>query len=186
MAYKTTHNPGNRLALLDTLPKYAVCAECGVFQGAFSREIIARCQPYKFFMIDLFEGEIESGDENGKNFRTLKMQDVYDDVANEFGFDPTVSVVKSDSAAWLAAQPPGTLTWCYIDTSHQHRETVHELAAAHYAVVDGGYICGHDYSEKYFPGVVKAVNGFCEVLGLGLELWTGDGLWSYKITSLRA
>jgi hypothetical protein len=185
MAFKTTHSTGNRLALLDTLPKGAVCAELGVFQGALSREIIARCHPKRFFMIDRFEGQIDSGDENGKNFHTLDMRDVHDDVANEFGFEIGVSIVQSDSVAWLATQSPGSLGWVYIDTDHSFRTTVRELAAAHYAVKDGGVIAGHDFSTKYFPGVPKAVEGFCEELGLDLEIWEGDALASYSIINKR-
>ena len=59
----------NRLEMLDIIPKGGTVAELGVFAGDFAAEIIARCQPKFFEMVDLWPDNCFSADENGGNPR---------------------------------------------------------------------------------------------------------------------
>ena len=174
-----SHDDGNRLAMLETLPKHGVCAELGVLKGDFSEEILKRCHPKRLYLVDLFKGNVSSGDQDGKNWVHVDMGNMRWVLETRFVNTPT-TIVASDSITWLLAQPRGSLSWVYIDTSHDFEQTAGELIAARDAVMDGGFICGHDY-DKAFPGVIKATENFCSYYGLKLELWEGDAITSYKI-----
>jgi len=179
-----THLPGTRLDLLDSLPKHAVCAELGVFAGDYSSQILKRCQPKHLYLVDLFRGQITSGDENGENMRTEDMEEMRWKLETKFGANP-VSVVVADSIGWLLDQERGSLGWAYVDTSHDYQQTAGELIAARDAVENGGWICGHDFHREKFPGVVQSVMHFAMMHNLPLEIWEGDRLPSFKIKNVK-
>jgi Methyltransferase domain len=173
-----------RLDLLDSLPKHSIGAEIGVFAGDFSREILARVQPERLFLVDTFDGEVESGDVHGLNMRTLDMELQQEVLEKEFAdriLRGQVSIERAISWDWLAAMPDSSLDWIYIDSSHTYRATARELEGAYHLVKNGGFICGHDYQAGYFPGVVQAVGEFCDRYFLTKELTTDDKLESFRI-----
>ena len=45
----------------------------------------------------------------------------------------------------------------------------------------GGNILGHDYEPERFPGVVNAVNEFCDKYELSIDSLSNDGLPSFLI-----
>ena len=47
----------NRFIMLDRMPKHARVAEIGVAFGDFSKEILARCQPEKLYLVDAWESD---------------------------------------------------------------------------------------------------------------------------------
>jgi hypothetical protein len=166
------------------MPKQSVCAELGVFCGDFSDQILHVTDPKKLFLVDLFHGLTISGDEHGNNVRTVDMG------RKRFELDVKyqgkhVSIVKSESYEWLLGQGQSTLDWIYIDTTHEFEQTMHELLGAMRVVKPNGFICGHDYAEKYF-GVVKAVNLFVRHYSLDLSIYDGDGLASFCIVNGKA
>ena len=67
-------NFDNRIVMLKKLiPANGVYAELGVFDGAFSREIIDTLNPKSLILIDYFHGEFGSGDQDGNNFCTIDL-----------------------------------------------------------------------------------------------------------------
>lgn len=63
-----------------------------------------------------------------------------------------------------------------IDTSHEYEDTKRELEYWIPALMPGGYIWLHDYTDQY-PGVIKAVDELHEQLGI--EFYKKQGLgWS--------
>ena len=110
-----------RLNLLDTLPKGSIGAEIGVFAGDFSRVILERVQPSTLYMVDLFEGDIDSGDENGLNMRTLDMWLQREVLEKEFADlikRGVVSVEKANSWEWLSNLPFNFLDWALVRARH--------------------------------------------------------------------
>jgi len=173
--------PGlNRLALLDSLPRESIGAELGVFEGAFSDEILKRVKPEVLFLVDLFEGSVVSGDQNGENLRRRDMFEMYRHLHRRFATQSGVHIVKSESVKWLNAVKPGLLDFVYIDTTHDYETTSAELFFAARAVKPGGIIAGHDFSRAY-PGVVQAVGEFIEARDLNAEIYDGDKLPSFAI-----
>jgi predicted O-methyltransferase YrrM len=75
-----------------------------------------------------------------------------------------VLLIQSDLEA-LAEMPDGHLDWVYVDTTHQHEQTVKELALLERKVKPGGVISGDDWqpdpAHKYH-GVCRAVREFVD------------------------
>ena len=177
-----------RLDLLDSLPKGSIGAELGVFAGDFSREILARVQPSHFYLVDTFDGEVESGDVSGCNMRTLDMELQQGVLEKEFAAliqAGKLSIEKDNAWEWLNNLQENLLDWTYIDCSHTYRSTIRELKEARRAVRPNGYICGHDYQAGFFPGVVQAVGEFCDEYLLSRELFDGDRLPSFLIRNIK-
>lgn len=164
-----------RQEMIASLPTCMICAECGVFDGTFSRDILRTMMPSMMHMVDTFAGEAQSADQDGKNRRFLYMPVVEKLLRDEFNGRPDVSIHARDSVEWLRALPDGWLDFVYIDTTHSYEQTKAELRESMRVVRPGGWISGHDYHER-FPGVIQAVNE----LGLPFQL-TEDGLPSYLI-----
>jgi hypothetical protein len=171
----------NRVDLLATLPKNSICAELGVFRGDYSEEIVKHAQPKTLYLVDIFDGVMRSGDRNGENVFPIDMREEFDRVRERFKAHPGVQVIRFTSWDWLFKLPAGVLDWVYIDTDHNYETTVRELAGSWQAVRPGGFICGHDYSQQYFPGVVRAVNELAQSHSLTVEVFSGDKLPSFKL-----
>jgi len=177
-----------RLDLLATLPKGSVCAELGVFIGAFSIEILRRTRPKILYLVDRFTGKIRSGDENGENIKGANLDFVFHQLRAryELPFNGTdVVIVKAYSYHWLESLPENHLDWIYIDTDHAFRTTRLELEAAHKAVKPNGVIAGHDHDPIHYPGVVQAVHDFCERFHTVSEIFSGDALASYRVVNKK-
>lgn len=54
--------------------------------------------------------------------------------------------------------------WAYIDGSHSYEPCLHDLECARKAIRKGGLLMGDDYSPNK-PGVIRAVDEFCEKYG---------------------
>ncbi|MDG2454333.1 MAG: class I SAM-dependent methyltransferase [Bacteroidia bacterium] len=139
----------DRLDMLDLLPQNAVIAELGVEEGLFSKEILARCFPTQFMLVDTWpDARIKA---------TC--------VTNAMIPEKTV-MHQNTSVEYLKSLTENSLDWVYIDTDHTYATTKAELEAAAIAVKKEGYICGHDYTSISYSGlrrygVVEAVNEFC-------------------------
>jgi len=168
-----------RLDLLDALPKNLVMAELGVFCGDFSEQILERCSPRILFLVDTFEGIIQSGDQNGENMRSVDMQKMRWELEIRFSRKP-MQIAKSDSIAWLRDQDDDSLDAVYIDTTHRYFQTVGELELSMHAVRAGGFICGHDFSNNYVE-VIDAVTAFIDRYDLKAYIYEGDKLASFRI-----
>jgi hypothetical protein len=177
-------NAGTRLDLLATVPKGGVCAELGIFEGNFSESIFTFCKPRKMFLVDLFEGEVVSGDQDGLNLTSVDMTHEYRRLSSAWSGVPSVQVVKSCSYEWLSGQPENSLDFVYIDTAHDYETTSKELAESRRAVKPNGLICGHDFSDEFY-GVVQAVCAITVAYNLESEIFAGDRLPSFKIVNRK-
>lgn len=140
----------NRVALLDHMPKAAICAEVGIMQCEFSRSIMHKLQPAKCHLIDidpkwiggakeLFADEVKKG---------------------------RVQLHTGDSATILSSMPKEYFDWVYIDGDHSYEGVKRDLEATRQCIKPGALIALNDYTFwsvsgfcKY--GVMEAVNEFC-------------------------
>jgi len=64
-----------------------------------------------------------------------------------------------------------SLDFVFIDAQHDYYSVKADILAWMYKVRPGGLLCGHDYDQVKFPGVVKAVKGFFKTRGASYTLW---------------
>jgi hypothetical protein len=149
----------NRNSITDILPLNSVGCELGVFEGEFSQILWNSGKFTKLYLVDLFEGHASNF---GKAYNDCSVLESV--VKNKFHMNNAVSVIKQDSISFLNSIANNYFNFIYIDTMHDYEHTAAELEKSYRCVKNNGFICGHDYSNAHFPGVVKAVNEFCKKL----------------------
>lgn len=135
--------------MLDALPKHAVIAEIGVLMGAFSNEILRRCEPRELHLIDPWapsEEQIFAG------VPREVWNGIYDGICR-WAVDKPVTVHRGLSADVLATFPDDYLDWSYIDGNHAYPFVVRDLDLCWRKTKLGGFVCGHDWN---FPQVQAA------------------------------
>jgi hypothetical protein len=153
----------NRDALIDQMPKGGIAAELGVMHGDFAARILARNSPAHLHLVDIWA-------ETGRMAR----------VAQRFSDQP-VSLHQGWSWEVVSTFPDQSLSWVYVDASHDFHSVERDLTACLPKVLPGGFIAGHDYTRwkvgthqvvRY--GVIEAVNSFCNRHSLPLTYLTAE------------
>lgn len=170
----------NRYDLIKSLPQNMNIAEIGVFKGEFSKFIFENLKPNNLILIDLFEGIMGSGDKDGNNMEFINLDSSFNDLVSFFK-DKNVQIIKGYSSSELKKIKDLYLDMVYIDASHEYEDVKQDLFLSFEKVKQNGFICGHDYEAKRFPGVVRAVNEFCEFFNLKINAISQDGLPTYLI-----
>jgi hypothetical protein len=168
----------DRTAILPLLPKAAVFAEVGVATGDFSQLVLSLCEPATFIAIDRFRlhelpslwgrptSEIFAGRAHGDAYRSRFAGLI------EAG---RMQVLEGDSAACLDRLAPGSVDIVYVDADHDYASVRRDLAAAHRAVADDGWIILNDYiivpglKEDTLYGVVHAGHEFMTAHDWGMQ-----------------
>lgn len=174
----------NRIDLLKLIPKDLIFAEIGVFLGQFSENILETCRPKELFLVDTFAGNVCSGDKDGNNIIFTDMNKSYENLLEKYKLMNNIKIVKDFSFNFLNNINDNYLDAVYIDADHSYEAVKKDLNLSYLKVKNGGYIMGHDYTEKMFPGVVKAVNEFCSEKNLEIFFLTRDGCPSYLIKKI--
>lgn len=167
---------------LSIIPKNGICVELGVFEGDFSKEIYKICEPKKLYLVDLYPPSTSSGDKDGNNIKTLNLTETPIRLKEYFN-DSSVVIIKSDTINFLNSikEKGEIIDFIYIDADHTYDNVYNELTLSLSIVRNGGYICGHDYSEVYCNAVFRAVNDFCNVNNKKITMLSDDKLGSYFI-----
>ncbi|KKN20009.1 hypothetical protein LCGC14_0940020 [marine sediment metagenome] len=176
----------DRITLLkEVLPKGGVCAEVGVCEGEFAKQILRHSEPRTLHLIDVWAGigacgATETTDEVSR--RRL--------VQVSWDFDPQIKsgevmLHQGLSALVLESFKAGYFDWVYVDADHSYEGLLRDLWALHLSqcICDGGLIAGHDYGTAEdmpkmahpCPGVAEAVDDFCGSCGWELVCRTEVG-----------
>lgn len=151
-------------------------AEVGVFKGDMSAALLRGHPTVQLDMIDSWEGEGaayagDSGDWHAE--LSQGAQDGFMDAAFErtaFAGDRRVLVQARSVVA--ARMLPVSYDFVFLDADHSYEGVAADIAAWAPKVKPGGWLGGHDYANKDFPGfgVTNAVDEFVAESGLSLEL----------------
>lgn len=171
----------SRNELLDFLPKGMVIAELGVFKGEFSDLILEKTDPSELFLIDLFPSDTCSGDKDGNNVVSVNLEEYYDSFVEKFKDNLKVKIIKDYTTNFLNSLEDEYLDAVYIDADHSYESVKKDLELSYVKVKLGGIIMGHDYNQESFPGVVRAVDEFCDEYNLKISCLTLDGCPTYLI-----
>lgn len=82
-----------------------------------------------------------------------------------------VKMHKSDVFEFAKKIPDSSLNFVYVDADHSYEHVSKTLPLWSRKLVPGGILGGHDYTEEFWPGVVRAVNEFREERKAGLEIF---------------
>ena len=175
------------------VPKNGVYAEIGVFKGEFSDFLATTLQPRQLVLIDLFEGMMGSGDQDGNNFEMVNLNFVYTHLLRVTQRYPALQVHKGDSVATMNTYPDNTFDMIYIDADHSYEGTKRDLSVAYAKIKHGGWIMGHDYEmnmkkahRAYEFGVRRAVDEFCAARNQSIFAKGLDGCVSFAIRIEKA
>jgi hypothetical protein len=162
--------------------------EIGVFKGDFLDTIINNCIIGSIDAVDLFEGEIGSGDVDGNNFIYYDIGKSYLELCEKYKNNINIHLHKSDSSIYLQNQLDNTYDIIYIDGDHSYDGVKKDLLNSFNKIKNGGYIMGHDYEMNmnkattiYNFGVKQAVDEFCDNYKQTILSKALDGCVSYCI-----
>lgn len=170
-----------REELFKSFKKKMIICEIGVFKGEFSKFIKDTLNPLELHLIDIFEGKAASGDKDGNNIVWTDLNDEYNKLSQYYSNDSKVTVHKGTSYDILNTFNDNYFDLIYIDGDHSYEGVKLDLSLSLLKIKKGGMICGHDYTNDMFPGVVAAVNEFCESNNLIINALTNDGCPSFCI-----
>lgn len=159
--------------LLGLLPKQSVGAEIGVWEGAFSRRILAIVEPRELHLIDPWAYQPEfPGTGFGRPRNAGRMEAIHAGVVAALGADPRVRIHRATSEVALAALPDASLDWVYIDGNHNEPFIGRDLDLALAKVRPNGIIAGDDlnWNEAGGAPVRRAVERLAATLGAGARL----------------
>jgi len=172
-------------------PPGAVMAELGTFRGDLAHDILTRLAPRRLHVVDLFEGEIASGDADGNHMTSVPGPLLEALVRGRL--QPWVSagianVSTQSTTSFLAALPDAYLDVAYVDADHRYEGVREDLRLAMVKVKPGGLLCGHDYEinpararTNWVFGVRRAVEELRAAHGLDLLAKGLDGCVSFCI-----
>jgi hypothetical protein len=155
----------NRNTITQLLSANSVGCELGVFEGEYSQVLADSNKFSKLFLVDIFNGEASNF---GKLYKDCSVLERY--VKSRFYNNNIVEIIKNDSISFLSNLPENYLDFIYIDTVHDYTHTRQELLYSYKVIKNQKFICGHDYTIKYFPDLVAAVNDFCQEHKLELNV----------------
>ena len=180
MIYLETRND-----LIKTFEKDLVICEIGVFKGEFSEYILENIIPKELHLIDIFDGQMCSGDKDGNNIVWIDLNNQYEILKNKYRDFDNVHIHKGNSVDILKKFEDEYFDIIYIDGDHSYEGVTKDLELSRNKIKNAGYICGHDYTIDKFPGVVRAVNEFVDKYGLEIQSITGDGCPSFCIQNKK-
>jgi hypothetical protein len=173
-----------REEMLSLLPINLIGAELGVFEGEFSKIILNKIQPSVLFLVDIFKGEMCSGDKNGDNMKTILLESSYNKLLEYYKNTDNVKIIKDTTINFLNSLNDDYLDFVYIDADHTYDGVYADLMLSRLKVKNNGYILGHDYTPR-FQGCMDAVNCFVKQFNLNLLLTTEDICSSYMILNVK-
>ena len=163
-----------------SLPKNLIMCEIGVFKGEFSQVLFAQ-SPKELHLIDPFFGSFWSGDKDGLNMQYADLELSYKNLKTTYNDYSNVYIHKSNSQVALVSFPDNYFDLMYIDAEHNYISVKNDLLLCKQKTKINGIIAGHDYDNNKYPGVVRAVNEFCEKYNSSISFLTQDGCPSFGI-----
>lgn len=143
--------------------------ELGVFKGHFLEHMARNwkgCE--RFFGVDNFEYKRNSHPGANSNISYQETSEILSEMKGRVqrlnDLKITTTIIQSDSAAAAGWFADNSVSFCYIDASHDYRSVMGNLKAWWPKIKSGGVIAGHDYFNASYRHnlieVKRAVDDF--------------------------
>lgn len=129
--------------LIATVPPNGSYLELGTWCGAGAAAVASRRPDTRIVSVDNFDGFPYGPALWWANAR------------------PRMQLFVGTVADFAAISRPKAFDVILVDASHREADVLHDLACATQLVTDTGTLLVHDYTAQW-PGVVQAVNKFCQ------------------------
>jgi len=174
---KNSHRRSNVLVDIINNNDIKIIAEVGVDKCAVLKKVLEDCgylinqywaiDPWASWdFTDKFQKRME---EDWKN--------IYLYACKLMRYFPQLHVLKLTSLQASGLFPNKYFDLVFIDADHRYEAVQDDINAWLPLVKKGGFLTGHDYGHKSFPGVKKAVD---EMLGTDIAV-RGDKVWIREI-----
>ena len=130
-------------------------AEIGCYVGDSTEIFLERVK--WCFCIDPWKNGYDQNDGASEGIEMSIVEKQFNQLRDRFN-NITKLKCRSDEAVNII--PDGELDMVYIDGLHTYEGVKNEIKLYLPKIKKGGWICGHDYGSKHFPGVKKAVDEF--------------------------
>ena len=151
----------NRECMAQEMAPGKICAEIGVFQGSYSRIILAS-SPAHLYLIDKWTGYPGIYEEDPVTKNNLAACGEL--VCKEFT-QPNVTIAKEWSIDAARSFADGFFDWVYIDANHSWPGITTDIWSWWPKVKSGGWFTGHDYDLIQHIHVRPVVDAFAQVVG---------------------
>ena len=142
----------SRKTLMETMPKNAICAEIGVWEGEFSQEILVKLTPKKLYLIDPWKFMPEYKERwygGGIAKSQADMDGIYKSVKKLFADRKHVILKRKPSSKAVRDFRNNYFDWVYIDGNHSYDHVKEDLELYLPKIKKGGYLAGDDYLSPW-------------------------------------
>jgi hypothetical protein len=172
-----THSK-TRNDLLNLIPKECKFLELGVFRGEFAKSIIQIVNPAELYLVDIWSGEMGSGDKDGANYvKVNDMRSIYLRLFHQTKNKPSVHLVRCESVPFLQSCDENYFDAVYVDADHSEEAVYNDMVNSLRVIKPGGLLMGHDYHHQ----IKIAVDRFCVDYNQKIVDVTDDGCPSFII-----
>ena len=179
-------NSHPREQILGLVPKNSICAEIGVWKGAYSKKILTKTKPKTLHLIDPWEFQDQFpgrwyGGSIAKDQTDMDM--IFRKVQNSFRNYENVIINRGKSNKILPEFPDSYFDWIYIDGNHEYEFVLEDLSIGYLKLKPNGFIAGDDYNwkpEKNYP-VKRAIKDFLKLNGFEDKLRVIDSQFIIKL-----
>lgn len=153
------HAEGPILELCTYLPDQTVMIEVGSYVGYSAAAFLKSGKIKSITCIDQWTGGYDPKDiSSGSDFNEVER--LFDILASTH---PEITKLKMDSAIAHNEFENESVDFIYIDANHQYEFVKNDLINFLPKIKKGGIIGGHDYGQRMWDGVQKAVD---EIVGV--------------------
>lgn len=153
----------NRYEALSRLPKGGRVAEIGVAYGDFTKEILTRIEPEKFYAIDLFCESVGFWNEGIFEKSGMSHYEWYADRFFDYICSGTMIMKKGFSWEVMEKFPDQYFDYIYLDAAHDLVSVEKDIKQIVNKIKPGAVIQFNDYTFQEGYGVIPVVNEMIKV-----------------------
>ena len=170
---KNSHRRVNVLVDLIQENNLKIIVEVGVDKGAVLKKVLTDCGGIieQYWAVDTWE--IWDFTEKFQKRSEKDWLRIYQSICEQMLYFPQLRLLKMTSENASELFSDNSIDLIFIDADHQYQSVQDDISFWFPKIKTGGFLTGHDYGHKNFPGVKQAVD---EAFGTDISV-RGDRVW---------